>query len=348
MRNDNQPEGVQPPNEVERALDDMHSLDPNELSEVLLPPTASEHYVAEALTETVNVDAVKVADKTSNLWSDAWRDLRVRPLFWISLLLVAIIVLMAAWPTLFTHTPPNDQCSLGVSNAGPAAGHPLGYTFQGCDIWARIVWGSQTSLTVGLLATIIGSVIGLIMGAFAGFYGGWLDSLLSRIGDIFFAIPYFLAAVVVMSVFSDARNVVTMAFAIGGFAWASTARVVRAEVLRVRQMDYVMASQALGRSRFSTLLTHVVPNAIAPLIVVATLSLAAAIVAQATLEFLGVGLGSGVMSWGNDIAQAQTSIRVAPMALIYPSIALTLTVLAFIMLGELLRDALDPRARAQR
>ena len=186
------------------------------------------------------------------------------------------------------------------------------------------------------------------MGALAGFYGGWLDGLLSRVGDIFFAIPYILAAVVVMTVFSQYRTPLTLAFAIGGFAWASTARVVRAEVLRVRQSDFVTASRALGLTRFQTLVSHVVPNSIGPLIVVSTLSLAAAIVAEATLTFLGVGLGSNVMSWGNDISQAQSSLRVAPQALIYPSIALTVTVLAFIMLGELIRDALDPRARANR
>lgn len=306
------------------------------------------HYVAPVRDAVVTVDAIKVDDKPSNLWTDAWRDLRKRPTFWVSLLVVAMVLLMALWPTLFTQTPPASSCQLANSNGGPAAGHPLGFTFQGCDIWARIVWGSRTSLSVGLLATLIGSTIGLIMGAFAGFYGGWLDAVLSRVGDIFFSIPYILAAVVVMTVFSDYRNVFTLAFAIGGFAWASTARVVRAEILRVRQADFVTASLALGQTRFQTLVSHVVPNAIAPLLVVSTLSLAAAIVAEATLSFLGVGLGSTVMSWGADISQAQQSLRVAPMALVYPSIALTVTVLAFIMLGELIRDALDPRARARR
>jgi ABC-type dipeptide/oligopeptide/nickel transport system permease subunit len=151
-----------------------------------------------------------------------------------------------------------------------------------------------------------------------------------------------------MTVFSEFRIVLTLALAIGGFAWASTARVVRAEVLRVRQSDYITAARAIGRSRFRTLLTHAIPNSIAPLLVITTLSLAAAIVAEATLSFLGVGLGGDVMSWGKDISEAQQSLRVAPMALIYPSIALTVTVLAFIMLGELIRDGLDPRARAQR
>jgi len=310
--------------------------------------TRATHYVAPIPEGTIAVDAIKIAEKPSNLWRDAWADMRRRPMFWISLVIVFIVLVMAVAPTLFTQTPPNSNCQLSNSNGGPTAGHPLGFTFQGCDIYARTVWGARTSLSVGLIATIIGSVIGLIMGALAGFYGGWLDGLLSRVGDIFFSIPYILAAVVVMSVFAQYRNVFTLAVAIGGFAWASTARVVRAEVLRVRQADFVMASRALGKSRFGTLLSHVIPNAIAPLLVVTTLSLAAAIVAEATLSFLGVGLGSGTMSWGNDISQAQQSLRVAPMALIYPSIALTVTVLAFIMLGELVRDALDPRARARR
>lgn len=306
------------------------------------------HYVAPVKTATVIVDAVRIGERKSNLWLDAWRDLRRRPTFWVSLAVMAVVVLMAVWPTLFTQTPPNNLCQLANSNAGPAAGHPLGFTFQGCDVWARIVWGARTSLSVGLLATAIGTIVGLVMGALAGFYGGWLDSVLSRVGDIFFSIPYILAAVVVMSVFSQFRNVFTLAVAIGGFAWASTARVVRAEVLRVRQADFVTASRALGLSQFRTLVSHVVPNAIAPLLVITTISLAGAIVAEATLSFLGVGLGSDTMSWGNDISQAQQSLRVAPLALIYPSIALTVTVLAFILLGELIRDALDPRARARR
>ncbi|MFE6995385.1 ABC transporter permease [Microbacterium sp. NPDC057659] len=305
-------------------------------------------FVAQVTAAQPATDAVRVQGKPSNLWRDAWHDLRRRPLFWISIGIVAVILLMAIWPTLFTQTPPNNDCQLANSNGGPEAGHPLGFTFQGCDIYARIVWGARTSLTVGLLSAIIGSVIGLIMGAFAGYYGGWLDSLLSRIGDIFFSIPYILAAVVVMTVFSEFRNVFTLSFAIGGFAWAATARVVRAEVLRIRQSEFITASRALGRGKFSTLLYHVMPNSIAPLLVLATLSMAAGIVAEATLTFLGVGLPDGVMSWGRDISDAQRSLRIAPESLIYPSLALTITVLAFIMLGELVRDAMDPRARASR
>ncbi|GAA5150722.1 ABC transporter permease [Microbacterium pseudoresistens] len=311
------------------------------------PDAPMEHYVAPVDTTSVPVDVVRVDAKRSNLWLDAWRDLRSRPLFWISAAFVLLIILVSLWPGLFTNVAPNNGCSLANSNGGPAAGHPLGFTRQGCDVYSRVIWGTRTSVVVGLLATVISTVIGIIMGAFAGFYGGWLDSLLSRIGDIFFTIPYIIAAIVVMSVM-PVRNEIVLALAIGGFAWASTARIMRAEVLRVKQADFVMGSEAVGLSRLRTLLSHVLPNAMAPVIVVATLSLGSAIVAESVLSFLGVGLGGSTMSWGNDISQAQTSIRTAPMALFWPSLALTVTVLAFITLGELLRDAVDPKARAQR
>jgi oligopeptide transport system permease protein len=199
-----------------------------------------------------------------------------------------------------------------------------------------------------LIVIVLTTLLGVIFGSFAGFYGKWVDAILSRAGDIFFAIPYILAAVVIMSVFSDFRNVWVISAAIGIFAWPSTARVLRSEILRVKQLDYVMASTAIGVSRFKILLRHVMPNSIAPVIAVTTISLASAIVAEATLSFLGVGLPSSIMSWGNDISQAQVDLRTAPQVLIWPSLALSITSLAFIMMGEAIRDALDPKARAQR
>lgn len=308
----------------------------------------SEHFVAPIESQSVEVDALKLKEQKSNLWLDAWRDLRRRPLFYAALAMVLLVTLMALWPTLFTDVPPNADCQLANSNGAAASGHPMGFTRQGCDVYSRVVWGARTSLSVGILVVVITAVIGIPMGAISGFFGGKVDSILSRIGDIFFSIPYFLAAVVVMSVLSDLRSVWTIALAIGGFAWASLARILRAEVLQVKNSDYVMASEAVGRGRMSTLLRHVLPNSLTPVIVTLTISLGAAIVAEATLSFLGIGLGSDIMSWGNDISKAQSSIRTAPMALVWPSSALTLTVLAFIVLGELIRDALDPKARARR
>lgn len=311
--------------------------------------SSNTHYVA-PLEETplVGVDTVKVSDERSNLWLDAWRDLRGRPLFWISAAVILLVITVALFPNLFTSVPPNRDCHLGDSNAGPAPGHPLGFTKQGCDIYSRIIHGTSTSLAVGFIVIVLTTVLGILFGAFAGFYGGWIDSVLSRVGDIFFSIPYILAAVVIMTVLAEYRSVWSISLAIGIFAWPSTARVLRAEIFRVKNADFVMASTALGLSRFKILLKHVLPNSIAPVIVITTISLAAAIVAEASLSFLGVGLGGDIMSWGNDINQAQSDLRVAPQTLILPSIALSVTVFAFISLGEVARDALDPKARALR
>lgn len=307
------------------------------------------HYVA-PLDETpiAAVDSVSVAEKPSNLWIDAWRDMRKRPMFYISGVLIILVTLVALFPGWFTNVSPDTNCLLANSNAGPTAGHPLGFTKQGCDVYSRIIHGTSTSLSVGIVVTVMTAVLGILFGAFAGFYGGWLDSLLSRAGDIFFSIPYILAAVVIMSVFSKNRDVIVISLAIGIFAWPSTARVLRAEILRVKNSDFVMASTAIGVSRFRILWRHVLPNSIAPVIAVTTIALAAAIVAEATLSFLGVGLPPTFMSWGNDISQAQGDLRTAPQTLIWPSLALSITVLAFIMMGEVVRDALDPKARALR
>ncbi len=307
------------------------------------------HFVAPSTgDESFGVDAVRVAEKKSNLWLDAWRDLKGRPLFWISSFLILALVVIALFPWLFTQTPPNNECYLANSHGGPTDGHPLGFTKQGCDIYSRLIYGASTSLAVGFIVITLTTLLGLIFGAFSGFYGGWIDSVLSRVGDIFFSIPYILAAVVIMSVLSQYRSVWSISLAIGLFAWPATARVLRSEIFRVKNADFVMASTALGMSRFKILLKHVLPNSIAPVIVITTLSLAGAIVAEASLSFLGVGLGSDIMSWGNDINQAQVYLRSAPLTLIYPSAALFIAVFAFISLGELVRDALDPKARAQR
>lgn len=307
------------------------------------------HFVAEADESGLGaVDAVRVGQRKSNLWLDAWRDLRGRWMFWAAGVIILLLVVVALLPGLFVQVSPT-ACDLAFSNDGPSDGHPLGYNFQGCDVYSRIIYGTSTSLSVGLIVTFIVAVIGIVVGALAGYFGGWLDSLLMRVGDMFFAIPYILAAVVVMSLFLHDRNIFVISLAIGFFAWPSTSRILRSEILRVKSADYVMASEALGASKLRTVFVHVLPNSIAPVIVVSTVGLAAAITAEATLSFLGVGLPNNIyMSWGNDISAAQVRLRTDPMPLIYPSIALSLTVLSFIMLGETVRDALDPKARALR
>src|SRR5680860_381219 len=143
----------------------------------------SDHFVAPVdENEALEVDQVRLGERRSNLWIDAWRDLRRRPLFYVALVIVSVVALAAAWPSLFTNVDP-QYCELSLSNNGPAGGHPLGFTRQGCDVYSRVVWGARTSLSVGLLVTLITAVIGIPMGALAGFFGGAIDSVLSRIGD---------------------------------------------------------------------------------------------------------------------------------------------------------------------
>ena len=306
-----------------------------------------EHFVA-ALEDTpiAPIDRLDESQKARSTWADAWDAMRRRPMFWISSVMIVVIVVVAAFPSLFATVSPTS-CHLSDSNDFAKPGHPFGFTRQGCDIYARVIFGAQASVTVGVLATLIVTLFGGLVGALAGFYGGIFDSIVSRVGDIFFAIPTVLGAIVLMSVL-PIRSAVTVALVLGVFAWPQIARIMRGSVLVARSSDYVMASVALGVSRFKILLRHVIPNAIAPVIVIATVSLGIFIVAEATLSFLGLGLPTTVMSWGNDIGQARVNIRTSPQVLLIPSAALSLTVLAFLMLGDVVSDALDPEARARR
>ncbi|MDQ0117465.1 ABC transporter permease [Pseudarthrobacter sp902506025] len=292
-------------------------------------------------------DAVKADQAPLSLWADAWRKLRRRPLFIISALLILALIVIALFPGLFSSVPPNEGCELANSEGGPTAGHPFGFTFQGCDVYSRVIHGTQASLSVGILSVLCVIIIGVTFGALAGFYGGWLDTVLARLGDIFFALPLILGALVItqLPVFRENKSVWTVVFVISLLAWPQMARITRGAVIEVRNADFVTAARALGVSRFGTLVKHVLPNALAPVIVLATLELGVFIVAEATLSFLGIGLPEGVMSWGHDISAAQTSIRTHPQIMLYPAAALSITVLSFIMLGDAVRDALDPKSR---
>ncbi len=306
-----------------------------------------EHFVA-PLEETP-LAAVDNVDETAaplSLWADAWRNLRKQPLFIISALLILLVVVVAVLPQWFASVDPTS-CTLDDSAEGARPGHPLGFTLQGCDVYSRMIYGTRASLMVGIFTTIGVLVIGGIMGALAGFYGGWLDAILARLGDIFFALPLILGAIVInqLPAFRDNRSVWTVVVALVAFGWPQIARITRGAVLANRNADFVTASKALGLTPFRALVKHVIPNSLAPVIVVASISLGTFIVAEATLSFLGLGLPQSVMSWGNDISAAQPQVRNNPGVLLWPAVALSITVLSFIMLGDALRDALDPKAR---
>ncbi|MFE4198819.1 ABC transporter permease [Paenarthrobacter sp. NPDC056912] len=308
----------------------------------------TEHFVAPVEeTPLLATDAVKTDQAPLSLWADAWRKLRRRPLFIVSSLLILLLVTVALFPGLFTSVEPNSDCQLANSEGPPTAGHPLGFTLQGCDVYSRVIHGTQASLSVGVLSVLAVVIIGVTLGALAGYYGGWLDAVLARLGDIFFALPIILGALVItqLPLFRENRSVWTVVLTISLLAWPQMARITRGAVIEVRNADFVTAARSLGVSKFGALVKHALPNALAPVIVLATLELGVFIVLEATLSFLGVGLPGSVMSWGNDISAANASIRTNPGILLYPAAALSITVLSFIMLGDAVRDALDPKSR---
>ena len=300
-------------------------------------------------TPLAAVDEVDVSTKPTSIWGDAWRDMRKRWLTWVCLALVGLVVFAALFPQLLTSGDPSGAaCDLGKSLNKAEPGHPFGFDRQGCDVYTRVIYGTRASLAVGLLSTGLATLLGGIIGAAAGYFGGWLDSVVSRIGDIFFAIPSVLGAIVMLQVAPFGRGIWTLSLTLAVFGWPQVARIMRGAVLTVKQSDFVTAGIALGVSRTKNLIRHVIPNSLAPVIVIATVSLGTYIVAEATLSFLGVGLPPSVISWGYDISTAQNVIRTAPGLLFYPAAALALTVLAFLLLGDIVRDALDPKARTRR
>lgn len=302
------------------------------------------------------IDQLDTESPPTSMWGDAWRSLRKNPLFIVSSILIVFIMVVVFFPGLFTSNDPTF-CTLDKSLVKAQPGHPFGYNLQGCDVLARTIYGARASVAVGVFTTVIVVLIGCFVGALAGFYGGLVDTLFSRITDIFFAIPFVLAAIVILQVLKNLRgggsgfilDVGPVILALAAFGWPQIARIMRGAVLTVKNFEYIDAATAIGASRRRNLIRHVIPNALAPVIVVATVSLGIFIVAEATLSYLGLGLPNGVMSWGNDISDAQSLIRSGRNlgVLFYPAGALALTVLSFILLGDAVRDALDPKARKQ-
>ncbi|TXJ05932.1 MAG: ABC transporter permease [Aeromicrobium sp.] len=319
------------------------------------PRPGQERFVA-SIEETPlrDIDVVDTTAAPESQWAEAWKRLRGRGLFWVSAVLLLGVIVMIAVPGLFTSKDPT-MCDITLSLAGPAEGSPLGYNLQGCDVWSRTVYGARASVSVGIFTVLIVATIGSITGAVAGFYGGWIDSVVSRISDIFFSIPLLLAAIVMLSVVNNLfpertfwTGVASVVLALSLFAWPQITRQMRGAVLSVKNLEFVDAAKAIGASNRRNLIKHVVPNSMAPVIVTSMISLGVFIVAEATLSFLGIGLPrQEVVSWGNDIADAQVLVRSGENldVMFIPATALALTVLAFILLGDAVRDALDPKAK---
>jgi oligopeptide transport system permease protein len=286
-------------------------------------------------------------DKPRSLTGDAWNDLRRNKIFWVAAVLVVLVLTMAAFPTLFTSADPR-ACTLSRQHAGASGSAFFGFDFQGCDVYAKTIYGARNSIVVGILATLIAGLIALVIGLAAGYFGGWLDALLSRGIDIVLGIPFLLAAIVLAKrLASDPNNsgIVAVTLTLGCLGWTTAARIMRSAVITAKNQDYVAAARMLGARPARLMIRHILPNSIASFVVVLTIQLGVNIATEATLSFLGIGLRGNAISWGIAINEAGPFVRTAAGPLIWPSVFLAATVLAFIMLGDAIRDAFDPRLR---
>ncbi|MGC3952869.1 MAG: ABC transporter permease [Propionicimonas sp.] len=295
---------------------------------------------------------LQTAAPVRSLGADVWDYMRRNPMFWVSAALILLFVVMAAFPSLFTSKDP-FFCDLNLARVLPSSEAIFGYDVQGCDVFARTIYGARASILVGIFAAATTALLGSVLGTIGGYIGGPTDTILSRLADIFFAIPLLLGGIIILytwrtelgSPFLLVVAKVVVALAILG--WPNIYRLMRSSVLQTRPLEYVLAARALGATPWRVVTSHIVPNSLAPVIVVSTIDLGAYIATEATLSFLGIGLQPPTISWGVAISEASGLgfIRSAPHMLLFPSLALSLTVLAFIMLGEVVRDALDPKAR---
>jgi oligopeptide transport system permease protein len=284
--------------------------------------------------------------RVGSLWSDAWHDLRRNPFFVVSGLVILLLLVVAVAPSLFTARSPFEPgfCQLADSLKTPSAGHWFGFDIQGCDVYTRTIWGARNSIIVGLITTTMTAVVGGMLGMIAGYEGGAVDSVLARVTDVFFALPLILGGLLVLSIFATG-NVYTVALVLAVLGWPTLFRIMRSSVISTKNADYVVAARGLGAGTPRVLRSHVLPNALVPVIVVSTLNLGVYIAAEAALSYLGIGVQPPNISWGLMISDASARFLQAPHMLLFPALFLSITVLSFIMLGDAVRDALDPKLR---
>lgn len=307
----------------------------------------SDFTAAQATTPLDPGDGGGKAGSSRTLWGDVRYELVRSPVFWFSIVLVIVIMLMAFVPQLFAATSPNESgaCQLENARVGPTADKPFGYTVAGCDMWASLVYGTGKSVIVAILATLGTSFIGIITGTASGWFAGFTDTIISRVTDVFFGLPFILGALVFLAIF-PVRNIYTISAVLIVLGWTSITRVMRGSVIATKQRDYVDAARAMGAGDFFIIRKHILANSIAPVIVLSTINLGGYIGAEATLTFLGVGYQRPTVSWGLLVNEGQT-LALAGFwhLLVFPCAFIVITVLAFILLGDVLRDALDPRTR---
>jgi len=316
----------------------------------------------EAVAEDLHVDAGEYVRGTS-LWRDAWRRLLKNKLAVFGLIVVVLITVASIiGPTLikriFGFTPdyiPSQNIQL-VRSFPPFTGldgkfswlHPMGTDNAGRDQLARVLQGGQISLFVGIIATLVSLIIGVSYGAIAGYVGGRIDDLMMRIVDVLYSLPYIIVVIVLLAMFRSQtpRGQLTLLFiALGAVSWLTMARIVRGQVLSLKNQEFVLAARATGVSAPRIIFRHLVPNTLGPVIVYATLTVPQIMLTEAFLSFLGLGVQAPLASWGSLAADGAQNIAIFPWQLIFPGVTMALTLFSLNFLGDGLRDALDPQMR---
>lgn len=321
-------------------------------------------HIAEHAEERV-VEAVAAAEigmhahsheaprRSRTLWGDAWYRMRRNKLAMVALAWITLIVLAALTAGLWVEQMFGSATQIDTVTAmqnrllSPSLQHPMGTDELGRDIFGRVILGARVSLTVGVLAVGVSVLIGLIVGSLSGYYGKWLDAMIMRTADIFLAFPYILFAILLLAIVpTELRTTIwPVVFTIGFLGWPSIARVLRSSILAVRESDYVDAGRALGASDARLMIRHILPNAVAPVVVYATMSIGGAILTEAALSFLGLGIQPPTPSWGRMIEEGRAFLTSEPQLVFWPGLAILTTVLAFTLLGDGARDALDVKMK---
>ena len=290
--------------------------------------------------EDIGLSAEDLTSRT--LWQDAWRRLKKNKIAIISLIVILLITLVAIFAPFIA---PYDPYTTDIFNKlkGPSDEHIMGTDSIGRDVFSRIIYGTRISLLVGVVCEAIAVPIGVVLGCIAGYYGGWADMVISRLIEVLGSFPFIIFALCIM--FLIGPGVLNVFVALGAIGWLGHARQIRANVIQLKNSEFIDAARASGASDMKIIFKHLIPNCLSTVIVVATIDIPGDIMFEATLSYMGLGIQPRAPSWGSMIAEAQTYLRQIPTFSIFPGIAIMLVVLAFNTFGDGLRDALDPKLK---
>ncbi|MFC5450198.1 ABC transporter permease [Paenibacillus aestuarii] len=295
-----------------------------------------------APVSSANLTSERIVRPSLNYWQDAWRRLKKNRLAMAGLIiLVALIVLSVVVPFISSYDYQTQN--LKLKNASPSGAHWFGTDDFGRDLWTRVWWGTRISLFIGIVAALIDLVIGVIYGGISAYYGGKVDEIMQRTIEIVYSIPYLLIAILLIMVIGPGIPTIILAYSITG--WVPMARLVRGQMLTLKEQEFVLASRTLGASPMRIIMRSLIPNALGIIIVQITFVVPTAIFTEAFLSFIGLGIKPPLASLGNLLSDGANYIRLYPHRLIFPTIIFSLILLSFNLLGDGLRDALDPKMR---